>query len=182
MVFEEKWITLKDGTQGVLRSPYPGEGALYLDFLKNICVESEFVANYPEEINFTLSDEEKWISSGLENPLLIHLSCFIDGKLAANCGVHKLTKIKFQHRAIVDIAVRKEFWNRGLGTILLQELIAIAKGWGVEQIELEVVGDNARARHVYEKVGFRAVAEVPRAIRTKDGVYHSLVTMIYQGD
>jgi hypothetical protein len=66
MNYLEKNVTLKDGTIAVFRSPKPGEGAVYLDFLKGLCAESEYVMNYPEEITFTPEDEENWIKSCIE--------------------------------------------------------------------------------------------------------------------
>ncbi len=53
---------------------------------------------------------------------------------------------------------------------MFQEMIQIAKGWdGVTQLELEFVEGNARARALYEKMGFRIVGVRPDAFRMKDG-------------
>ena len=49
------------------------------------------------------------------------------------------------------------------------ELIAAAKAHGTKIVELEFVEGNDRARRLYEKFGFRVVAEKPNAFRLKDG-------------
>ena len=49
---------------------------------------------------------------------------------------------------------------------------------GVMQIELEFVEGNARARHLYEKMGFRITGVHPNAIRLKDGTMLNEYTMI----
>ena len=67
MIYEEKTFILKNGQEAVLRSPKMGEGGIYLDFLKNICQESEFVLMYPEEIRMNEEAEEQWIKAGLED-------------------------------------------------------------------------------------------------------------------
>ena len=59
MIYEEKTFILKNGQEAVLRSPKMGEGGIYLDFLKNICQESEFVLMYPEEIRMNEEAEEQ---------------------------------------------------------------------------------------------------------------------------
>ena len=69
MIYEEKTFILKNGQEAVLRSPKMGEGNIYLDFLKNICQESEFVLMYPEEIRMNEEAEEQWIKAGLDDPL-----------------------------------------------------------------------------------------------------------------
>ena len=40
----------------------------------------------------------------------------------------------------------------------------------VLQMELEFVEGNARARHLYEKMGFRITGVRPNAIKLKDGM------------
>ena len=49
---------------------------------------------------------------------------------------------------------------------------------GVMQIELEFVEGNTRARHLYEKMGFRITGVHPNAIRLKDGMLLNNYTMI----
>jgi len=70
----------------------------------------------------------------------------------------------------VAIALLKEYWNQGIGTRLFQEMIRIAEeNENILQMELEFVEGNARARALYEKMGFRIVGITPNAIRLKDG-------------
>ena len=66
-------------------------------------------------------------------------------------------------------------WHR---TALLRELIGEAERRGVRQTELDVVAENRRARGLYEKMGFRAVATLPAAIRFTDGSLHDEIHMM----
>ena len=53
---------------------------------------------------------------------------------------------------------------------MFEEMIRLAeRREGVMQIELEFVEGNARARYLYEKMGFRITGVHPNAIRLKDG-------------
>jgi ribosomal protein S18 acetylase RimI-like enzyme len=54
---------------------------------------------------------------------------------------------------------------------MFQEMIALARAWGLEQLELEYMEGNERGAHLYEKMGFRTVAERPNAVRLKDGTH-----------
>ena len=40
-------------------------------------------------------------------------------------------------------------------------------------MELEFIEGNDRAKHLYEKFGFRVVAEKPNAFKLKDGTYRN---------
>ena len=61
----------------------------------------------------------------------------------------------------------------------MEACIECAKKAGFEQIELGVFADNERARHLYEKMGFKQVGVQPRAFKLKDGTYRDEVQMIY---
>ncbi|MCG3087454.1 GNAT family N-acetyltransferase [Sporosarcina cyprini] len=55
----------------------------------------------------------------------------------------------------IGIAVRKEFRGRGVGTILMQNIIQRAKEEGYTGISLSVDLENRGAIALYEKLGFR---------------------------
>lgn len=62
---------------------------------------------------------------------------------------------------------------------MLEALVDIAdKMQYVEQIELEYIEGNSRARALYEKFGFRIVGVRPKAYRLKDGAYLNEYIMI----
>jgi len=87
--------------------------------------------------------------------------------------------MKTKHRANIGIALISEFWNQGIGTKMFEEMIRLAENReNVLQIELEFVEGNARARHLYEKMGFRITGVRPNAIRLKDGTLLNEYTMI----
>lgn len=75
------------------------------------------------------------------------------------------------------VLIGPEGRDRGLGT----EAVALATAYGLEvvglrRVTLEVFDFNPRARHVYEKVGYRVVGERPAALLF-DGVEVAAVDM-----
>ena len=74
-----------------------------------------------------------------------------------------------RHRAQLGVAVRKEYWNQGIATAILNRLIEAAPGMGFSQIELSVVADNERAQALYRKLGFREIGRIPNALQSEDG-------------
>jgi RimJ/RimL family protein N-acetyltransferase len=95
--------------------------------------------------------------------------CEVDGRIAGNCSIIFNSRIKTRHRASVGIALLKDFWGLGIGTLMFEDMILLAKQRGVMQIELEVVEGNERAMALYRKMGFEIAAEKPNAICLKDG-------------
>lgn len=59
---------------------------------------------------------------------------------------------------LFDIYVEEPMRGRGLGRELLRLLEAEARAAGISRIELNVFGDNERARHLYETVGYTEMA------------------------
>ncbi len=61
---------------------------------------------------------------------------------------------KDKHTAELGTNILREYRNRGIGTRLVAETLAWARAQGYEKITLSVFSTNARAIHVYEKLGF----------------------------
>ena len=169
MIYEPKKVVLKDGTEATLRSPRPEDAQSMLDYLKATAGETEFVIRYPEECTMTLEQEERFIRSIVDSESDLMILCEIDGRIAGNCQLKFGTRIKTRHSGRVAIALYREYWGRGIGTILFNEMIKLAKQRGLMQLELEFIEGNERGRALYEKMGFHIVAEQPDAIRLKDG-------------
>jgi ribosomal-protein-alanine N-acetyltransferase len=60
-----------------------------------------------------------------------------------------------------NLAVRPEWRARGLGSTLLEAVLAQARERGAEALFLEVRMSNAAARQLYERAGFSAVGMQP---------------------
>ena len=106
------------------------------------------------------------------------ISCEIDGEIAGNCQIMFQERLKTRHRARVAISVLQKYWNLGIGTALFREMIEAASRRGVLQMELEFIEGNERARHLYEKMGFRIVSEMPNAVRLRDGSFRKEFVMV----
>lgn len=169
MVFEEKNVTLKDGTQAIFRSPESGDARGMLDYLVDISSETHFILRYPEECDMSEEQEAGFLTAINESAYGVMIVCLVNGDIAGNCHLSFNRRIKTRHRASVAIALKQNYWNLGIGTLMFKEMIALSKARGVTRLELQYIEGNQRAKHLYEKMGFRAVAEYPDAIRLKDG-------------
>ncbi|AOX06140.1 GNAT family N-acetyltransferase [Corynebacterium sp. NML98-0116] len=59
------------------------------------------------------------------------------------------------------IAIEARAQGKGLSRTLIEQACELARDKGARQLALSVDADNPKARHVYEKFGFRDVADAP---------------------
>lgn len=180
MIIEEIPYILKDGRSAVLRSPREEDIPGMLEYLYASAGETDFVLRYPEEcVKYTPEGEKALFDRINASDCEAMLVCIVEGILAGNCQILWSPMRKLRHRAHAAIALRKEFWNQGIGTRMFQELIRIAEeDPEISQMELEFIEGNSRARALYEKMGFRITGVKPNAIRLKDGTLRNEYCMI----
>lgn len=172
MFIEEQKILLKDGRTSFIKTPTAKDAEDLLNHIKITYNETTYMARYPEEVTTTVEDEENIIENQIRDERFISLCAVIDGKIVGHGAIGCIKKhIKYLHRGWFGISVKKEYWNFGIGTILLTNLLKNAKLAGFEQIELEVCCENKRAITLYEKLGFKVYGTRKNSFKYKDGSY-----------
>ena len=107
------------------------------------------------------------------------VSAFVDGALIGDLGVTLVRPhIKYLHRAYLGMSIQQEYCGMGLGSFMMQVALEQAKENGFEQVELGVFSDNARARHMYDKMGFKEFGMNPKAFKLQDGTYCDEIIMV----
>lgn len=179
MKFQPRTITLKDGRTCVLRPTHPNDSADMIEYLKITAAETPFLLRYPDEVNYTLEGERELLGNLLESETSVMMVAVVDGRVAGNCSLNGMgNKRRILHRCSLAIALKKEFWNLGIGTAMMTYLEELARQIGYEQIELEVVEGNDTAKRLYEKCGFVETGKHVRALKYDDGSYRDEFIMI----
>src|SRR5665647_100345 len=128
MIYKEKRIVLQNGTDCILRSPRTEDADSILYNLRLTSEETGFMARYPEEITMSIESEQKFLADQQTDPKSLMIAAVIDGKIIANAGISCVqNNIKFLHRALLGISIQKEYWDIGIGSSILNELILWAK-------------------------------------------------------
>ena len=183
MEFQEKSIGLKDGGAVLLRAPRVEDAPEMVRYLPEVLRETDFMLRYPEEQHITEEQERGILERSLANPDEMLILCEAEGRIVGSSHISFMSsRIKTRHRATVGIALRQAWWGRGIGTAMMQQLLAAARQReGIEQVELQYIEGNTRARALYEKLGFRIAAVIPNAVLLKDGThlneYHMLLKL-----
>ncbi len=179
MIFEAKEITLKNGMIAILKTPETTDAQMLLNNVRTASGETDFLSRYAEEWeNLTVEDEEKWIKNNRESENNLVIACYIDGKAIGSCDITFFNDMKTSHRAGIGIAIRKKYWNLGIGSAMFDEMIKAAeKHEYTEILELEYLEGNERGKTLYEKFGFKTVAVKPKICKLKNGSYQDLFYM-----
>ena len=104
----------------------------------------------------TATFADAWTRSGFEEEMKQTYTCYLcaedqlAGRIAGYCGYIR----SFEEADICNVAVREEYRNRGIGELMLKELMRLGREDGIEAFTLEVRRSNLAARRLYEKLGF----------------------------
>ncbi len=168
----------KTGLAVEFRSASPADAQIMIDYLKKVCGETRFLLSEAEDVNYTLDGEKTYLENYENSERGLMLNAYVDGKLAGNASFDAVNPAKrLSHRASMGIAVFSEYWGQGIGEELIEILIEKAGQCGYEILELDVFAKNARARHLYEKLGFEERGCLKSAVKYADGSYDDLVLM-----
>ena len=178
MKIEPREYELPSGKALLVRSVTAADAEVHIKFKCMTSGETHFMARYPEE-GANLEAMRNSLAGCGESPVNFEVGAFAGEKLVGEFGVAQVRPhIKYRHRAVMGISVRKEYWGCGLGSYLMQLAIDQTRSNGFEQLELGVYSDNSRAIHLYEKFGFERYGIQPRAFKLKDGTYRDEIIMV----
>lgn len=178
-MFIDEEIMQLNGREVLLRNARPEDAQTLIDFLRVACSETRYLMREPEEVNLTIEQEINFIEEHNRSEQNLLILVYVDGEYAGNCSFEAKTSSKrCMHRVDMGIALYQKYIGNGLGYILINRLIKMAKNCGFEQIELNVVEGNERAINLYKKVGFVEYGRFPNANKYKDGTYSDTIWMM----
>lgn len=106
-----------------------------------------------EQECFNTPWSEKDLAAALTNPAFTCLSA-LDGEKPVG---YVMMYSAADEGEIANLAVTKEMRRQGIGEMLMEHAIAMAKDNGVVTMYLEVRSSNIGAKSLYEKLGFSPI-------------------------
>lgn len=172
-------VTLKNGEILTLREACGADASACLEYLKIVGGETNYLLVGPEGLSDqTVEEEAALLDSCSSSPDTAFFLGFIGDTLVSIASVGVLKNPRIQHNARLGLSVRKDYWNLGIGTASLKEIIRFCSNHepAVKNLTLEVYADNTRAISLYEKFGF--LVEGCRKKRLCiNGIYHDEILM-----
>ena len=165
-------LVLKNGKMCVLRSVEPEDAERMIAYMKIMLGETPYLLRAPEEFDYTVEGEAEVLRRRRDDPRALMMLAEIDGDIIATSDVMPMgAKSRTLHRATLGMSVRQDYWRQGIGSAMMERLIAHARQSEFEQIELEVVSTNRRAINLYVKYGFQVYGTRPHGMKYLDGSY-----------
>ena len=132
-----------------IRLATPENAEELLEYLRIVGGESDNLSFGAYGLPFSTEEEYEFLQSMQENSRNVMYLAWIDGKIVGD-GSLSVYPRRMNHRAELGISVVREEWNKGIGSSLMEKLIAFAGNHGIELIDLQVRSDNAAAIHLYK--------------------------------
>jgi len=165
----------RDGREVILRAPRWDDLDNMLEFINSLIEEG---ADITMDTKTTRENEVEWLSrllTKVENDKVAVVVAEVDGRFVGQTEVTPKGG-RMRHVGVLGIAIRDGYRDMGVGTELMREVEPLAKKLEIEIMTLEVFASNERARHVYEKAGYKEMGRLPRGARREDG-YTDTISM-----
>ncbi len=113
-----------DGTVLVLREAIPSDARAVLDHVEAISQESEFTTMSPGESPMSPEEEEAYIRSCKDADNQVFLIGVVDDAIVGTLIFEGGRRQRTRHAGEFGMGVRQSWWGRGIGTMLVERLIA----------------------------------------------------------
>ena len=178
IVLEERFPKagkMEDGTRVIIRPLIAQDEAAL----------NEFFGSMPEEDVLYLRDDVKdrgvikhWCQT-LDYETTLPLIADLEGKIIADATLHQEKRGWKSHIGTVRVAIHPQYRGKGVGRLLMTEVIQVALDIGLVKLDAEFIAEQARSIAVFEKLGFVKMAILPQHVKDLKGESHDLVIMVY---
>ena len=115
------------------------------------------------------SPEDAGAVLGRSGPGVFEAVAAVDDLVVGFAGLYAFAG-RQRHVGCCTLAVHEAFQRQGVGTALLQALLATGRGFaGLDRLQLTVFVDNARAISLYRRHGFQVEGRLRRFVKREDG-------------
>ena len=146
-------VTLADGEQAVLRPIKPEDEPLWHDLLASCSAESLWARfrGFVKEITHEMATRFCYIDYDRELAIVAELEADGRQKLA---GVARLVADPDHHQAEYALLIGDRWQSRGLGGLLTDYSLEIARDWQLRRVAAETSRDNTRMLSIFRDRGF----------------------------
>ena len=165
---------LKDGTEIILRPMTRNDREPVGDFFGQLT---------PSVLQYVRNDVtdpkvlDQWFDQ-LNYDRVFPLLAFKDNRVVANATLHRVGYGWRKHLGTLRIVVDTEFHGKGLGTLMINELVDLAQEFGLEKLMVEFPLRAHAALAMFKKAGFSPRAVIEGLMKDRHGENLDIVIMV----
>lgn len=165
---------LKDGTAVILRPMGTTDRQLVGDFFSRLT---------PSVLQYVRSDVtdprvlDNWFAK-LDYEKVFPLLALIDNQVVADATLHRVAHGWRKHLGTVRIVVDPQFHEKGLGTLMINELVDLAQEFGLEKLMVEFPLKAHAALAMFKHAGFSPRAVIEGLMKNRHGEDLDVVIMV----
>lgn len=170
----QKECKLKDGSVVLLR-PLVAEDREGL---------TAFFQSLPEELRLYLRHDvtdaniiKSW-TDDIDYDRILPILALADERIVGDVSLHRIPYGWKHHIGTVRVVVDPEYHDKGLGTLLIHEIVELASEFGLEKLWAELPLDMPAAIAVFRKAGFSSKAVVEGLVKDLRGRNTDVVIMV----
>lgn len=161
----------------LIREALPEDAAKLIEYVDMVAGETDNLTFGTGEFGLSIEDEEKYLEVSKNTQNAVYFIALENDKIVGALSFSAGKRARISHRGEFGISVSKEYWGRGIGRSLINELIAWARNSSIiRMINLEVRADNDRAIILYKSCGFTIDGVVKRGMQV-NGIFIDLYLM-----
>jgi L-amino acid N-acyltransferase YncA len=166
-------VTLNDGTRALLRPLCDAD----VDSLVDL-----FARHSDEDLKFFHANvrDRQLVAGWAKTPeysKVFPLVAQVDGKLAGDAILRFQTGPE-RHIALMSIFISEDFRRRGLGILMLRNLVDLARKRGLVQLQAEIPSSHVKPITAFKELGFEHYATLPDHFMSADGEMHDMDVLI----
>ena len=138
----------------LIREAVPDDAEKMISYLNQVGGESDNLLHGKNEFAVPVEGVKRKLAMSKDSENSVVLIALENDEIIARAEIDGYYPARIRHRAMFSISVRKDYWDQGIGTEMIENIFEQAKKMKIRIIELEVIADNVRAIHLYRKMGF----------------------------
>ncbi len=170
----QKECKLKDGSAILLRPLVAEDRQGLIDFFQSL----------PEELRLYLrhdvSDKqiiESW-TENIDYSRVFPVLALAGERIVGDVSLHRIPHGWKRHIGTVRVVVAPDYHEKGLGTLLINEIVELATEFGVEKLWAELPLNVPAAIAVFRKAGFSSKAVIEGLVKDLRGRNTDVVIMV----
>lgn len=161
-----------------LREATPKDASQLLKVMNHLNQETPFLLVSQQSLTLNPDEMAKQIDFIYEQDNQLILLAFNHEELIGVATVMGETDAPLRHIGEIGISILKDFWNCGLGSIMLEEIILWAKEHQIiRRLEIKVQERNERAIHLYKKMNFETEGVIRWGFLSENNEFLDIILM-----